>query len=128
MQLRKIFLFSIYFISAIAGAQLTPLGKPPLYNAVDLNPKYCSKVIDITSLVADDLAQLWQIPSNSVAIRKTFSDKNNIMCCVILDTPKGPYMGQVFRYYISQDQEIVADMNIPGFPKGDSMCQAIRSF
>ena len=115
--IKHTFLFTItlYLFSGTASAELTFLGDGS--KDMNLNKKYCSQIIDITQSSADDLARSWKIPSASITLRNTqlFS---GVMCCLTLDTPKGPFVNMSYLYY-SNGTDIIAGMNNRGYFEGE---------
>ncbi len=107
------------FISLVFGsasAQFKLLGDSTKEDGV--NEKYCTKTSDITQDAADDLAESWGVSSNSIKLRKAFLVGGKV-CCLILDTPKGPFYNGAYKFF-SDGKTIIAGMNNVGYKPGQS--------
>lgn len=105
---------------AIAEAQqLNFLG-----DSNDVAKKYCTKAVDITQQAADELAASLQVPSDSIRLRRNFMDHMGILCCTVVDTPKGPISRIAGRFYQStKTGRIIVGPYYYGVRSSDPLCQ-----
>jgi hypothetical protein len=111
-----LFIIALYFCAGTVSAKpsLIFLGGADKKSS----QKYCSQVTDITQQAADDLAISWRIPSASITLRNARLSQSGVLCCITLDTLKGPFVNMAYEYYLFGEATI-ADMNNRGYLEGE---------
>lgn len=122
---KHIFLFMsiLYFYAGTASAKPSLIFLGNVSHDKNFNTKYCSQLTDITQNSADDLARSWKIPSASITLRS--AKLSGSICCITLDTPKGPFVNMAWEYYLF-GTEIIANMNNRGYLEGEQNQGCIR--
>ena len=106
-----------------AYAQLKLIGDSS--KDTSLNKQYCSQVVDITIRAADDLAESWKMNSKNIEFRRAYL-VGGVLCCLVLDTPKGPFYNSAYLYF-ADGKDVIAGMNNVGYREGQSnnLCQSM---
>lgn len=83
--------------------------------------KYCSKIVDITQDTADNLAESLQVSSRSVDFRGGRLLSSSV-CCVTMDTPKGPIRKLAWQFYKDKKGKIIVRINTINVKYSDPSC------
>jgi hypothetical protein len=78
----------------------------------EANSKLCTKIQDITQDMADQIAKGLEVSSSSIVLREAFV--HGPICCVTLDTPKGPVTSTILKF-IEIDGKLHGWQNHIGF-------------
>jgi len=120
---QKFIISLIFTLPTIVCAQnLKLLGDTSGSDGEELSRRYCSKVMNVTQSVADNLSSSLQVSSDTIRFRNSWIKPTGV-CCVVLDTPRGPLKFLVWQYYQGSKGGVIANMNVINTKSSDVSCE-----